>query len=199
MHEQMSRGRGSNGPKKLECRRGLEQHTDHEGWRKGREGAPGICQTCEEQQLCGQRGGREGTGGGARAWPFLCAPHLPGCARTGLPLISEAHPPAASIPRTLLCSGPVLCHAGAFPAARGSAVHPRHDIASCSYVPFQTPGPTPALVSSYLSWLLHFCLSCPLLNAGGHQKSAADCVLIRFEFLYFWYHGPFVSLPTPSF
>ena len=101
---------------------------------EGEGGCPegSVSRPVRERQLSRQRGAqREGAGGGAPT--SLCYAH------TGLPYLRGLSSTAASIPRTLLCSGPVLSctagspcstwvsgpvlsRAGAFPAAHGSVV-----------------------------------------------------------------------------
>ena len=103
---------------------------------EGEGGCPegSVSRPVRERQLSRQRGAqREGAGGGAPT--SLCYAH------TGLPYLRGLSSTAASIPRTLLCSGPVLSctagspcstwvsgpvlsRAGTFPAARGSGSTP---------------------------------------------------------------------------
>ena len=75
---------------------------------EGEGGCPegSVSRPVRERQLSRQRGAqREGAGGGAPT--SLCYAH------TGLPYLRGLSSTAASIPRTLLCSGPVLsCTAG---------------------------------------------------------------------------------------
>lgn len=114
-----------------------------------------VSRPVREQQLCGQRGGqREGTGGGVRAWPTTHAPTSLAVRALAFPHLRGPSSTAASIPRTPLCSGPVLCLAGGFPCSTGSVVHPILGAPAFlfDYVPFQTPGPTqPWFPPTYLA------------------------------------------------
>lgn len=160
-----------------------------------------VSRPVREQQLCGQRGGqREGTGGGARAWPTTHAPTSLAVRALAFPHLRGPSPTAASIPRTLLCSGPVLSRGGLSLQHVGQRSTPSLEHQPSSLIMFRSrlQGPlSPGLLLPIWLLLLPFLPTSKRWWAPEVGPQTAS--LSRFRFLYFWYHGPFVSLPTSSF
>ena len=169
---------------------------------EGREGAPEgpVSRPVRQQPLSRQRGGqREGTGHEARAWPTTQSPTSPPCAHWPS-LIPEARAPLWLASQEPAVQGSCSLPCGGFPCSTRVSGPPRPWSTSRPLWLHSPPDPRAhsALVSSYLPGC-SFCLSSPLLNTGGRQESV--CKLHPYQdlrFLYFWCHGPFVSLPTPT-
>lgn len=158
--------------------------------------------TCEgAAALRAERGAERGHWRRSKSLAHHSRTHLPGCARTGLPSSPRPiphcgqHPENSAVQWTCSLSrgGLSLQHVG-----QRSTPSLEHQPSSLIMFRSRLQGPlSPGLLLPIWLLLLPFLPTSKRWWAPEVGPQTAS--LSRFRFLYFWYHGPFVSLPTPSF